>query len=95
MSEITELKVTDPLIPANEKPIAFRLVDGRAETHPAEDNAPDIETDITTLTQILCGYMKAMDAYRLGRFKTTEDTCSWLDKIIVDTPLFIQAGDWF
>ncbi len=89
------LKVADPLIPANEETIAFRLVDGRAETHPAGNKKPDIETDITTLTQILCGYMKAMDAHRLGRFKTDEDTCSWLDKIIVDTPLFIQAGDWF
>lgn len=89
-------KVTDPLIPANEEPIVFRLVDGRAETRPAEGNlSAAIETDITTLTQILCGYMKAVDARKLGRFATDEDTCSWLDKIIVDSPLFIQAGDWF
>ncbi len=89
------IKITDPLIPANEEIISFRLVDGRAETHPAPAEKPHIETDIVTLTQILCDYMKAMDAYRLGRFKTNEDTCSWFDKIIVDTPLFIQAGDWF
>ncbi len=95
MSGVRVLKVTDPLLPANEELIAFRLVDGRAETHPAESHEPDIETDIATLTQILCGYMKAMDAYRLGRFKTKEDTASWIDKIIVDTPLYIQAGDWF
>jgi predicted acetyltransferase len=89
-------KVTDPLIPANEEPIVFRLVDGRAETRPAAGKLSSaIETDITTLTQILCGYMKAVDARKLGRFATDEDTCSWLDKIIVDTPLFIQAGDWF
>lgn len=89
-------KVTDPLIPANEEPIVFRLVDGRAETRPAEGKLPGaIETDITTLTQILCGYMTAVDARKLGRFATDEDTCSWLDKIIVDAPLFIQAGDWF
>ena len=95
MSGVKVFKVSDPLIPANEAPLAFRLVDGRAETHPAENHTPDIETDITTLTQVLCGYMKAMDAYRLGRFKTSEDTASWIDKIFVDSPLYIQAGDWF
>jgi len=95
MSGERVLKVTDPLIPANEEPIVFRLVDGRAETKPAGDRHPQVETDVTTLTQILCGYLKAMDAYRLGRVKADEDTCSWLDKIIVDAPLFIQAGDWF
>ena len=89
-------KVADPLLPANEEPIVFRLVDGRAETRPAAGEIQSaIETDIATLTQILCGYMTAIDARRLGRFATDEDTCSWLDKIIVDTPLFIQAGDWF
>ncbi|GAB4451061.1 MAG: GNAT family N-acetyltransferase [Anaerolineae bacterium] len=89
-------KVSDPLIPANEEPIVFRLVDGRAETRPAQGKLSSaIETDITTLTQILCGYMKAVDARKLGRFAADEDSCSWLDKIIVDTPLFIQAGDWF
>ena len=95
MSGERVLKVVDPLIPGNEELIVFRLVDGRAETRPAGESKPQIETDIRTLSQILCGYLKAMDARRLGRFKTDEDTASWLDKIIVDTPLFIQAGDWF
>lgn len=90
------IKVVDPLIPSNEELLVFRLVDGRAETRPAsEGSKPQIETDIRTLTQILCGYLEAADARRLGRFKADEDTCSWLDKIMVDTPLFIQAGDWF
>lgn len=89
-------KVADPLIPLNEEPLVFRLVDGRAETRSAgADVQPDVETDIATLTQVLCGYMKAVDARKLGRFTADEDTCSWLDKIIVDTPLYIQAGDWF
>jgi predicted acetyltransferase len=89
------IKVTDPLIPSNETPIVFRLVDGRAETRFADDAQPQIEVDITTFTQVFCGYMKAIDAYRLGRFKTDEDTCTWLDKIIADSPLYIQQGDWF
>ncbi len=88
-------KVTDPLIPKNEEPILFRLVDGRAETQPAGDSPVQIKTDVVTLSQILCGYLTAVDARRLGRFKTDEDTCSWLDKIIVDSPLYIQSGDWF
>ena len=89
------LKVTDPFIPENEVPIVFRLVDGRAETRPAEGKAPQIETDIATLSEMLCGYLSAADARRVGRLITDEDTAIWLDKIIVDTPLFIQGGDWF
>jgi predicted acetyltransferase len=90
------LKVTDPLISTNEEPLVFRLVDGRAETRPAPTDRPaQIETDIATMTQILCGYMTMADARRLGRLKADEDTCAWLDKALVDAPLFVQAGDWF
>jgi len=89
------LKVSDPLIPGNELPIVFRIVDGRAETRPAEEQTPQIETDIITISQILTGYLSAKQARLLGRFQTDEDTCSWLDQAIADSPLFIQAGDWF
>ncbi|RMF05901.1 MAG: GNAT family N-acetyltransferase [Chloroflexi bacterium] len=95
MSGRRVLKVTDPLLPANQEPIVFRLVDGRAEILPADGASPEIETDIATLTQVLCGYLTARNARQLGRFRTDADTASWLDKIIVDTPLFIPAGDWF
>jgi predicted acetyltransferase len=90
------LKVIDPLIPENEAPLVFRLVDGRAETRPADEGAsPQIEADITTLSEMLCGYLSAADARRVGRLATDEDTALWLDRIIEDTPLFIQGGDWF
>jgi predicted acetyltransferase len=89
------IRVKDPLIPTNEAPILFRLVDGRAETRAADGRSPQIETDITTLTQVMCGYLSPQDARRLGRLQTDEDTCSWLAKAIVDSPLYIQAGDWF
>lgn len=90
------IKLTDPLIPDNEKPVSFRLVDGRAESHDApEGKAPQIETDIRTFTQILCGYLPAIDAQRLGRLQADEDTCSWLDKALVDSPIYIQPSDWF
>jgi len=95
MSGERVFKVTDPIISVNEAPFVFRLVDGRAETRPAHGKAIQVETDIATLTQVMCGYMKAKDARLLGRFRTDEDTASWLDQIIVDTPLNIQAGDWF
>ena len=95
MSGERVFKVTDPLIAANEAPFVFRLVDGRAETRPATSEAIQVETDIATLTQVVCGYMKAKDARLLGHFRTDEDTASWLDQIIVDTPLNVQAGDWF
>jgi predicted acetyltransferase len=89
------LKVSDPLIPNNEEPLVFRLVDGRAETRAADNRDPQIETDIATLTQILCGYLSSVNARRLGRLQADEETCSWLDRAIEDTPLYIQAGDWF
>ncbi len=95
MSGERTIKVSDPLIPTNEEPLIFRLVDGRAETRPANDGRIQIETDVATLSQILCGYMTMKDARRLGRLQADEDTCSWLDQAIADTPLYVQAGDWF
>jgi predicted acetyltransferase len=95
MSGERVIKVSDPLIPTNEESFQFRLVDGRAETHAARGGKPQIETDIGTLSQILCGYLSAIDARRLGRLQADEDTCSWLDQAIVDSPLYIQPGDWF
>jgi predicted acetyltransferase len=95
MSGERVLKVSDPLIPNNEEPLVFRLVDGRAETRAADNREPQIETDIVSLTQILCGYLSMANARRLGRLQADEETCSWLDRAIQDTPLYIQAGDWF
>lgn len=95
MSGERVFQITDPLIPANEEPILFRLVDGRPETKQASDAKVQVKTDIGTLTQVLCGYLKAKEANLLGRFHASEDTCSWLDQIIADDPLFIQGGDWF
>jgi len=89
-------KISDPLIPTNEEPLLFRLIDGRAETRPADSQRkPRLETDVGTLSQILCGYMSAVHARRLGRLQADEDTCVWLDKAIADSPLYIQASDWF
>ncbi|MEW5958934.1 MAG: GNAT family N-acetyltransferase [Chloroflexota bacterium] len=88
-------RVSDPLIPTNEEPLVFRLVDGRAETRPANSAKVQVETDIATLSQILCGYLTLVDARRLGRLQADEDTCSWLDQAVADTPLYAQAGDWF
>lgn len=89
------LKVSDPLIPTNEQPLVFRLVDGRAETRSADSSKVQIETDVATLSQIVCGYLTMADARRLGRLQADEDTCSWLDQAIADTPLYVQSGDWF
>lgn len=96
MSGERTLQVTDPLIPTNQDPLVFRLVDGRAETRPADmGQPPHIQTDIDILTQILAGYLTPSDARRLGRFKADEDTCSWFGQAVADSPLYIQAGDWF
>jgi predicted acetyltransferase len=95
MSGERVIRISDPLIPTNEEPLLFRLVDGRAETRSADGRKPHVETDIGTMTQILCGYLTAQDARRLGRLQGNEDTCSWLDKAVADSPVYIQAGDWF
>jgi hypothetical protein len=95
MSGERAIKLTDPHIPTNEEPLIFRLVDGRAETRPAENRKPDLETDIGSFSQILCGYLTPLDARRLGRLQADEDTCSWLNQALVDSPLYIQSGDWF
>ncbi|HXV98519.1 MAG TPA: sterol carrier protein domain-containing protein, partial [Anaerolineae bacterium] len=89
------IRISDPLIPTNEEPLLFRLVDGRAETRSADGRKPQIETDVSAMTQILCGYLSTQDARRLGRLQANEDTCSWLDKAIADSPVYVQAGDWF
>lgn len=95
MSGERAIKLTDSHIPTNEEPLIFRLVDGRAETRPAENRKPDLETDIGSFSQILCGYLTPLDARRLGRLQADEDTCSWLNQALVDSPLYIQSGDWF
>lgn len=95
MSGERVIQVTDPLIHTNEEPLLFRVVDGRPETHPADGLDPQIRTDIATMTQILCGYLTAKDASLLGRFEADERTCTWLDQISADSPLYIQPGDWF
>lgn len=95
MSGERVIRISDPLIPTNEEPLLFRLVDGRAETRSADGRKTQLETDIATMTQILCGYLTTQDARRLGRLQANEDTCSWLDKAIADSPVYIQPGDWF
>ncbi len=89
------LQVKDPLISTNEEPVQFRVVDGRPETHTGTSVEPHVQTDILTISQILCGYLSAEDARLLGRLQADEATCSWLDRVVADMPLYIQAGDWF
>ncbi len=95
MSGERVIKITDPLIPTNEAPLLFRVIDGRPETRPAAGFDPHIETDVRTFSQILCGYLTAKDAEYIGRLRADENSCLWLDNLIADSPLFIQAGDWF
>jgi predicted acetyltransferase len=89
------LKIYDPQIPANEKPIKFRLVDGRPETEPAEDQTPQIETDMVTFSQIFCGFLSPEKARGLGKLQTDDESVSWLSKAMKTRPLYIHHGDWF
>ena len=51
------LKITDPQLPQNENLINFRIVDGRPDIIAVEDDAPDLETDIATFSQIFSGFV--------------------------------------
>ena len=82
-------------MPANQKLINFRIVDGRPDIIPVEGKSPHIETDIATFSQIFCGFLSPEAAYRLGSLQADEETRAWLSKAMSTNPLFIHAGDWF
>ncbi len=89
------LRVTDPHLPENQSPLQLRIVDGRAETHPAGASAVDIETDIITFSAIYGGFLHPADARRLGKLIADDDAVAWLGRAMAARPLFIQQADWF
>ncbi len=88
------LKINDPHLPQNSRPLTLRIVDGRAETHLA-DTAPDIETDIVTFSQIYAGFIHPADARRLGKLAASEDAVAWLARAMAIRPLYMPQADWF
>ena len=88
------LKINDPHLPQNNTPLQLRIVDGRAETHPAH-NAADIETDIITFSQIYCGFLHPAAARRLGKLSAADDAVTWLGRAMATRPLYIPQADWF
>lgn len=89
------LKIHDPQLPQNENLINFRIVDGRPDIIPVDGKAPQIETDIATLSQIFCGFLSPDIARRLGKLEADDDTVAWLSQAMATDPLFIHADDWF
>jgi len=89
------LKIHDPQLPKNEQLINFRIVDGRPDTIPVNGHSPQLETDIATFSQIICGFLSPEVAHRLGRLQADDDTVTWLSKAMAAKPLFIHKGDWF
>jgi len=89
------LKIHDPLIPANEELVNFRIVDGRPDTLPLDGQTPQIESDIATFSQIFCGFLSPEMARRLGKLQADDESVAWLSKAMALRPLYIHSGDWF
>ena len=89
------LQIADPHLPQNQKPIRLRIVDGRGETHPAENETPDIRTDIVTFSQIYCGFLHPVQARRQGKLSGDDESVAWLGQAMAAKPLFIHQNDWF
>lgn len=89
------IKLSDPNLPQNEEPINFRIVDGRPDTIPVEGQAPQIESDIATFSQVFCGFLSPEMARRLGKLQADDETIEWLSTAMATNPLFIHADDWF
>ena len=88
-------KIHDPQLPHNERPVNFRIVDGRPDIIPLAGQTPQVETDIATFSQLFCGFLPAEAARRLGRLQADDETIEWLDKAMAAKPLFIHEADWF
>jgi len=89
------LKIHDPLIPANNQLVNFRIVDGRPDTLPVDAQPPQIESDIATFSQIFCGYLSPETARKLGKLQADDESVAWLGKAMALKPLYIHSGDWF
>ncbi len=89
------LKIADPQLPHNSTPLQFRVVDGRAETHPASADAVDVETDIITFSKIYCGFLHPAHARRLGKLTAGDAAVEWLGRAMATRPLYIHPTDWF
>jgi len=89
------IQIADPHLPQNQTPLKFRIVDGRGETHPAENTPPDIRTDIGTFSQIYCGFLHPAQARRQGKLIADDDSVAWLGQAMTAKPLYIHQNDWF
>lgn len=89
------LKIHDPQLPKNQEPVNFRIVDGRPDIIPLDNESPQIEIDIATFSQIICGFLSPETAHRLGWLQADGETVAWLSKAMVANPIFIHKGDWF
>ncbi len=89
------IQIADPHLPQNQTPLRFRIVDGRGETHSADNETPDIRTDIVTFSQIYCGFLPPVQARRQGKLIADDDSVAWLGQAMAAKPLYIHQNDWF
>jgi predicted acetyltransferase len=89
------IQIADPHLPQNQTPLRFRIVDGRGETHSADNETPDIRTDIVTFSQIYCGFLPPAQARRQGKLIADDDSVAWLGQAMAAKPLYIHQNDWF
>lgn len=89
------LKISDPHLPDNGEPLHFRIVDGRAETHSAAEDAVNVEADIITFSQIYCGFLPPAFARRMGKLTADDAAVTFLQHAMTTRPLYMPQTDWF
>ncbi|HML49664.1 MAG TPA: sterol carrier protein domain-containing protein, partial [Clostridia bacterium] len=86
------LAVTDPALPENNG--AFRVVlDGsEAEVIREDAAAPDLATDIPTLTQLICGSRSPAQLLQSGANLTVTGNLETLSRVFVPRPIHMVEG---
>lgn len=94
------LRVEDPQLPGNGKPLLVHIVDGAASVAPVYSLFPDhtpasVETDIATFSQLFAGFISAEQARKLGGLHADDATCARLSTAFAAAPLYMHRSDWF
>jgi predicted acetyltransferase len=94
------LRVEDPQLPENSRPLHVHITDGTASVAPVYSLFPDhtpasVETNIATFSQLFAGFIGAEQARKMGRLHADDATCARLTAAFAAAPLYMHRSDWF
>jgi predicted acetyltransferase len=89
------LRVTDDLLPENEKPLAVHGLGERGEVRRAGPADPCLEGDIRIFSQIFCGYMSPSEAVSQGLARCPAEALETADRLFPSGEPFISELDRF